>query len=121
MQIRRYLYRGLLHRDIVDYLKGRKKALHFKGVMSFYPLLSDLNQLRALDGWLVSTVARAVQTRSRRLLSHGFDRQHFFPLQSAIASRAEPSGMASFITSLATLALTPSVMVSKRAMAIRCS
>ena len=79
MQIRRYLYGGLLHRDIVDYVKGRKRTLHFKGVMSFYPLLNDLNQLRALDGWLVATVARAVQARSRRLLGHGFDRQHSFP------------------------------------------
>ncbi|MEY4211741.1 MAG: hypothetical protein RLZ92_2122 [Pseudomonadota bacterium] len=38
-QIRRYLYGGLLHRDLDDYIKGRRKSLHFKGVMSFYPLL----------------------------------------------------------------------------------
>ncbi len=79
MQIRRYMYGGLLHRDIVDYLKGRKKTLHFKGVMSFYPLLSDVNQLRELDGWLVSAVARAVQARAKLLLGHGFDRRHSFP------------------------------------------
>lgn len=79
MQIRRYLYGGLLHRDIVDYLKGRQKALHFKGVMSFYPLLSDVEQLRSLDGWLVSAVARSVRARSRLLLAHGFDRRHSFP------------------------------------------
>lgn len=79
MQIRRYLYGGLLHRDIVDYLKGRKKTLHFKGVMSFYPLLSDLNQLRELDGWLVSIIARSVQARSKLLMGHGFDRRHSFP------------------------------------------
>jgi RNA-directed DNA polymerase len=79
MQIRRYLYGGLLHRDIVDYIKGRRKSLHFKGVMSFYPLLNDVAQLRALDGWLVSAVDRCVQARSRLLLSHGFDRRHSFP------------------------------------------
>ena len=79
MQVRRYLYGGLLHRDIVDYIKGRKKTLHFKGVMSFYPLLSDVDQLRELDGWLVSAISRCVQAQSRRLLGHGFDRSHSFP------------------------------------------
>lgn len=86
MQIRRYLYGGLLHRDITDYLKGRKKTLYFKGVMSFYPLLNDLDQLRALDGWLVSVIARSIQARSRLLLGHGFDRRHSFPFN---ASRSE--------------------------------
>lgn len=79
MQIRRYLYGGLLHRDIVDYIKGRKKTLHFKGVMSFYPLLNDVAQLKRLDGWLLSAVDRSIKARSRLLLSHGFDRRHSFP------------------------------------------
>lgn len=79
MQIRRYLYGGLLHRDMVAYVKGRRKTLHFKGVMSFYPLLDDVEQLRALDGWLLSAIDRCVQARSRHLLSHGFDRRHSFP------------------------------------------
>jgi hypothetical protein len=78
-QSRRYLHGGLLHREIVDFIKGRRKSLHFKGVMSFYPLLNDVAQLRALDGWLVSAVDRCVQARSRLLLSHGFDRRHSFP------------------------------------------
>ena len=79
MQIRRYLYGGLLHRDIVDYIKGRRGSLHFKGVMSFYPLLNDVAQLRSLDGWLVSAVDRCVRARSKLLLTHGFDRTHSFP------------------------------------------
>lgn len=78
-QIRRYLYGGLLHREMWDYIKGRRKSLHFKGVMSFYPLLNDEAQLQALDGWLVSVIHRSVQARSRLLLSHGFDRRHSFP------------------------------------------
>lgn len=79
MQIRRYLYGGLLHRDLVAYIRGGRKSLHFKGVMSFYPLLNDVPQLRALDGWLVSAIDRCVQARSKLLLSHGFDRRHSFP------------------------------------------
>jgi RNA-directed DNA polymerase len=90
MQIRRYLYGGLLHRDLVDYIKGRRRSLHFKGVMSFYPLLNDVAQLKALDGWLVSAVSRCVQARSDLLLSHGFDCRHSFPFnvpRDAILSR----------------------------------
>lgn len=79
MQIRRYLYGGLLHRDIVEYIKGRRRTLHFKGVMSFYPLLNDEEQLQELDGWLLSVIHRSVQLRSKLLLSHGFDRRHSFP------------------------------------------
>lgn len=79
MQIRRYLYGGLLHRDLVSYLKGRRKSLPFKGVMSFYPLLNDLEQLKSLDGWLISTIDRSIKLRSKFLLSHGFDRRHNFP------------------------------------------
>lgn len=79
MQIRRYLYGGLLHRDIIQYIKGRRRTLHFKGVMSFYPLLNDERQLRELDGWLLSIIDRAVQKRSKLLLSHGFNRRTSFP------------------------------------------
>lgn len=79
LQIRRYLYGGLLHRDLVSYIKGERKSLHFKGVMSFYPLLNDVAQLRTLDGWLVSAIDRCVQARSTLLLTHGYDRRHSFP------------------------------------------
>lgn len=79
LQVRRYLYGGLLHRDLVAYIKGSRRSLHFKGVMSFYPLLNDAAQLRELDGWLVSTIDRCVQARSKHLLAHGFDRRHSFP------------------------------------------
>lgn len=79
MQIRRYLYGGLLHRDIVEYIKGRRRSLLFKGIMSFYPLLNDENQLRELDGWLISTIHRSIQLRSKLLLRHRFNRMHSFP------------------------------------------
>ena len=79
LQIRRYLYGGLLHRDVVAYIKGRRKSLHFKGVMSFYPLINDVSQLRELDGWLVSTIHRCIQARSKLLIKHGFDKRDSFP------------------------------------------
>lgn len=79
MQIRRYLYGGLSHRALADYAKGRRRALHFKGVMSFYPLISDEDQLNRLNGWILSTIYRAVRARSKLLLAHKFDRRHSFP------------------------------------------
>lgn len=79
MQIRRYLYGGLLHRDLTEYLKGHRKSLSFKGVMSFYPLVNDVQQLRELDGWMISAVDRCVQARAKLLLAHGFDRNSSFP------------------------------------------
>ncbi|MFA6187625.1 MAG: reverse transcriptase domain-containing protein [Phycisphaerae bacterium] len=79
MQVRRYLYGGLSHREMADYLRGRQRQLYFKGVMSFYPLITDEDQLKRLDGWLLSVIHRCVQKRSALLLSHGFDRRHSFP------------------------------------------
>jgi hypothetical protein len=79
LQIRRYMYGGLLKRDLVDYIKGRSKTLSFKGVMSFYPLLNDEIQLKKLDGWLLSTIHRSVQARSKLLLSHGYTKHASFP------------------------------------------
>lgn len=88
-QIRRYLYGGLLHRDIVEYINGHRRTLHFKGIMSFYPLLSDEDQLRALDGWLLSVIDRAIQKRSKLLLAHRFDRRLSFPFKVKRANIVE--------------------------------
>lgn len=79
MQIRRYLYGGLSRRDLADYAKGRRRHLSFKGVMSFYPLVSDEAQLNHLNGWVISAVYRAIQARSQLLRSHLYDRRHSFP------------------------------------------
>jgi len=79
MQIRRYLYGGLLERDLFDYIKGRKKILQFHGLMSFYPLVNDEDQLKRLDGWLVSVIHRSLQARNKLLLTHGYSRGHTFP------------------------------------------
>lgn len=53
MQIRRYMYGGLSGEQIRNYIQGRSKRIYFKGLMSFYPLVNDISQLKQLDGWLV--------------------------------------------------------------------
>lgn len=47
--------------------------------MSFYPLVNDVEQLKALDGWLVSVIYRALKLRSKLLKKWGYDRSHIFP------------------------------------------
>lgn len=52
MQVRRYMYGGLSNRDITDYISGRKRHLHFKGVMSFILCLTMKFNLKSWMGGL---------------------------------------------------------------------
>ncbi|QGU13193.1 RNA-dependent DNA polymerase [Leclercia sp. 119287] len=79
VQIRRYMYGGLQDSTIKNFLSGRSKRIFFKGVMSFYPLVTDEEQLRQLDGWLLSVIYRSLKLRSKLLGHHGFNRTHSFP------------------------------------------
>jgi len=79
MQIRRYMYGGLSNKQMHDYLSGRTTKIYFKGVMSFYPLVDDEKQLLELDGWLLSTIYRALQLRCKLLKTRGFTRSNIFP------------------------------------------
>ncbi len=85
-EIRRYLYGNLNEEMISAYLSGRSNRIFFKGIMSFYPIISDTEQLRALDGWLVNAIFKAVQKRSKMLVSHRMPRSHSLPFS---ASRKE--------------------------------
>ena len=73
MQIRRYLYGNLTEISLKKYLNGTYKVLSFKGIMSFYPLITDENQMRELDKWLVSTIMNALNLRKKLFLSHSIN------------------------------------------------
>lgn len=79
MQIRRYMYGGLTDQQLRNYISGRSKRIYFKGIMSFYPLVNDEEQLKALDGWLVSVIYRALKLRSKLLAKWKHNRSHQFP------------------------------------------
>lgn len=79
MQIRRYICGGLYKRQLANYANGGSGQLRFKGAMSFYPLVNDIGQLKELDGWLVSTIHRALRLRAKHLARHGFTRFSVFP------------------------------------------
>lgn len=79
MQIRRYMYGGLSSQQLRNYINGRTKRIYFKGIMSFYPLVNDKKQLKALDGWLVSVICRSLKLRSQLLKKWRYDRSSAFP------------------------------------------
>jgi hypothetical protein len=45
--------------------------MSFQGVMSFYPLIDDNEQLRALDEWILNRVWLAMRKRARLLRGAG--------------------------------------------------
>lgn len=70
-QIRRYLYGGLRNVDLFNYLNGVSRKINFKGLMSFYPLVNDAEQMRRMDGWLSSVIHRALLKRYKLLRKAG--------------------------------------------------
>jgi RNA-directed DNA polymerase len=67
MQVRRYLYGGLNEVALRRYLKGESVRIKFKGVMSYYPLVNNTEQLEMLDKWLVCTVLKILNKREKVL------------------------------------------------------
>lgn len=64
-QIRRYLYGELSESQLRKYLARQTPLVRYHGLMSFYPIVDDEPLLRALDGWLVNSVYRALKLRAR--------------------------------------------------------
>jgi hypothetical protein len=62
-QLRRYLYGGLSEAMLRRFLYRQTPNLHFKGFMSFYPIVDDEPLLRELDGWMLASVVRAIKRR----------------------------------------------------------
>ncbi|MBF0694895.1 MAG: RNA-dependent DNA polymerase [Flavobacterium sp.] len=67
LEVRRYLYGNLTESSLRRYLNGTNKILRFKGIMSFYPLINDIEQLQDLDKWLVCTIINVLRRREREL------------------------------------------------------
>jgi len=70
MEIRRYLYGNLTEETLKKYMNGTYKVLSFKGIMSFYPLITDIELLKDLDRWLLSTILNIVELRRKKLLAN---------------------------------------------------
>jgi RNA-directed DNA polymerase len=78
-EIRRFLYGNLTDDMIRNYLTGSSSHIFFKGVMSAYPLIDDEEQMRSLDGWLVTAIYKSLRKRAALLKKWGYDRSGMFP------------------------------------------
>ena len=70
-QARRYLYGDLSERALRRLAARGIPARRFKGLMSFFPLITDEDQLRELDRWLAWRTWLALRKRRRLLASAG--------------------------------------------------
>jgi hypothetical protein len=70
LEIRRYLYGSLNEETLKKHLNGTYKVLSFKGIMSFYPLVNDIELLKQLDSWLISIILDVVELRRKKLISN---------------------------------------------------
>lgn len=67
--LRRYLYGGLSGGDLDQFIHYNQRMKRIRGLMSFYPLITNCDQLVKLDGWLVNIISRAYRERRKILLS----------------------------------------------------
>ena len=80
-EIRRYMYGGLREARLNSFINDNRRISRFKGLMSFYPLVTSVQQFAELDGWLVSALRRAIKERAR--LIHVSTGQVLEPLPEA--------------------------------------
>ncbi len=62
-QIRRYMYGGLTDQQLWDFKNGKISKLSFRGVMSYYPIVNNVEQLKKMDGWLIYTLKQTLIKR----------------------------------------------------------
>jgi len=70
-QLRRYLYGDLNEERLSRLIQGRSRRVRFKGFMSYFPMVDDDEQLKALDGWMLHTVYTSLRRRTAILESSG--------------------------------------------------
>ena len=70
-QIRFYLYGGLTEEKLNQYLSGKIRNLNFRGVMSYYPVVTDIKQLARLDGWILYVLKQTLRLRESLWATRG--------------------------------------------------
>lgn len=87
-EIRRYIYGGLSEADLRNFIENEEKLRFVRGLLAFYPLVSDPDSLKGLDGWLKDVMRRAIVERNRLISIQKFTQ----PLTYTIAERDLISG-----------------------------
>ncbi len=68
-EIRRYIYGGLKESDLSRFLDSDVKLPIVRGLMAFYPLVTNIARFVELDGWLKNVLMRALRERNRLIQS----------------------------------------------------
>ncbi|MFT3924594.1 MAG: reverse transcriptase domain-containing protein [Myxococcales bacterium] len=71
LQIRRYLYGDVSELQLRRFFNRTSARIRFRGLMSFYPLVDHFDQLKALDGWMVHTIATTLKLRGDYFVKAG--------------------------------------------------
>lgn len=66
-ELRRSLYGGLSEDDLHNFIYEGKRLKRMKGLMGFYCLLDDSQELKKLDGWTLSIIRRTMVERNKIL------------------------------------------------------
>jgi hypothetical protein len=72
-ELRNYIYGGLKEEVLRAFIEQNFRIPRFNGLMSFYPLVDQVDQFAELDGWLLSVLRRAHRERAR-ILKKKFNR-----------------------------------------------
>jgi len=88
-QLRRYLYGPLTEIEIRRFQNGAIPPMSFEGVMSFFPLVDDDQELCELDSWMATQIWLAMRKRARLLTAssigapppHGLNRPELIGFQ----------------------------------------
>lgn len=93
--LRKYVYGGLPEDEIRTALGDRGHPLHkAQGYMAFFPLVTDVEQLRQMDGWLANAVLQALRRRERELKSRfGLKRYPHLDLEDLISGDWYPAAL----------------------------
>lgn len=71
-ELRRYIYSCHSEKEVTDFIKGETSMSKFHNTISYFCLSENADTLKALDGWLASTVHRLYLERINLLKSFGF-------------------------------------------------
>ena len=70
-QIRRFLYGDLREDQVRRFLTRAAPKIHYRGFMSFFPLVDNDELLKSLDSWLLSQIYLALRRRAKLLKNLG--------------------------------------------------
>lgn len=68
-ELRKYIYGKLKQRTLDLYLDGDINLKNIQGAVSYFSLVETGDQFRALDGWLIDILHRALSERARLICS----------------------------------------------------